>query len=67
MSTLKLVPNLTSTPEPMVLKSWTVQDYHRMGELGVLAAGERTELIAWTNFTHGCERDSPRYRPATFG
>jgi Uma2 family endonuclease len=46
MSTLKLVPSLTSTPEPMALKPWTVQDYHRMGELGVLAAGERTELIA---------------------
>lgn len=30
----------------MALKPWTVQDYHRMGELGVLAAGERTELIA---------------------
>jgi hypothetical protein len=46
MNTLKLVPNLTSAPEPMTLKPWTVQDYHRMGELGVLAAGERTELIA---------------------
>jgi Uma2 family endonuclease len=28
------------------LKSWTVQEYHRMAELGILAANERTELIA---------------------
>jgi Uma2 family endonuclease len=28
------------------LKSWTVQDYHRMSELGILDPNERTELIA---------------------
>jgi Uma2 family endonuclease len=27
------------------LKSWTVQDYHRMSELGILDPNERTELI----------------------
>jgi Uma2 family endonuclease len=27
------------------LKSWTVQDYHRMSELGILDPTERTELI----------------------
>jgi Uma2 family endonuclease len=28
------------------LKYWTVHDYHRMSELGILDANERTELIA---------------------
>jgi Uma2 family endonuclease len=28
------------------LKSWTVQEYHRMTELGILNPNERTELIA---------------------
>jgi Uma2 family endonuclease len=28
------------------LKFWTVQEYHRMAELGILDANERTELIA---------------------
>jgi Uma2 family endonuclease len=27
------------------LKSWTVQDYHRMSEMGILDPNERTELI----------------------
>jgi Uma2 family endonuclease len=30
----------------MQLKSWTVQEYYRMSELGILDAAERTELIA---------------------
>lgn len=32
--------------EPTALKRWTVQDYHRMSELGILDPNERTELIA---------------------
>jgi Uma2 family endonuclease len=46
MTTLNKPPNLTFTPEPMALKRWTVEDYHRMGELGMIHADERTELIA---------------------
>jgi Uma2 family endonuclease len=36
----------TFTLEPTTLKRWTVQDYHRMSELGILDPNERTELIA---------------------
>jgi len=36
----------TLTLEPTSLKHWTVQDYHRMSELGILDEDERTELIA---------------------
>ncbi|HEY9648953.1 MAG TPA: Uma2 family endonuclease, partial [Chroococcidiopsis sp.] len=32
--------------ESTLLKRWTVADYHRMSELGILDANERTELIA---------------------
>jgi Uma2 family endonuclease len=46
MTTLNKPPNLTFTPEPTALKRWTVEDYHRMGELGMIHADERTELIA---------------------
>jgi Uma2 family endonuclease len=45
MTTLKPIPNLSSTVEPMAVKSWTVSDYHRMSEMGILAPDERTELI----------------------
>ncbi len=31
--------------EPAKLKRWTVETYHRMSELGILASHERTELI----------------------
>jgi Uma2 family endonuclease len=52
----KTMPVLT-TADPMLpvaiepfltnnLKSWTVKDYHRMSELGILDATERTELLA---------------------
>jgi Uma2 family endonuclease len=34
------------TLEPNFLKRWTVEDYHRMSELGILDSNERTELIA---------------------
>jgi Uma2 family endonuclease len=33
-------------PTTMQLKSWTVQEYYRMSELGILDPTERTELIA---------------------
>jgi Uma2 family endonuclease len=33
-------------PTIMQLKYWTVQEYYRMSELGILDANERTELIA---------------------
>ncbi|MEE3718623.1 Uma2 family endonuclease [Tumidithrix elongata RA019] len=42
--TLVTIP--TFTLEPTNLKRWTVQDYHRMSELGLLNVDERTELIA---------------------
>jgi Uma2 family endonuclease len=45
MTTLKPIPNLTLTVEPTAVKYWTVQDYHRMREMGVLSPDERTELI----------------------
>lgn len=45
MATLKPIPNLTSTLEPIAVKYWTVQDYHRMSEMGILDPDERTELI----------------------
>jgi Uma2 family endonuclease len=35
-----------SALEPDRLKRWTVEEYHRMGELGIIAPTERTELIA---------------------
>jgi hypothetical protein len=46
MTTLNKPPNLTFAPEPKTLKRWTVEDYHRMGELGMIHPDERTELIA---------------------
>ncbi|WP_404788005.1 Uma2 family endonuclease [Altericista sp. CCNU0014] len=39
-------PPLALNLEPSRLKRLTVQDYHRMSELGILDSGERTELIA---------------------
>ncbi|MEA5487754.1 MULTISPECIES: Uma2 family endonuclease [Pseudanabaena] len=39
------VPQAVITLEPKNLKRWTVQDYHRISELGLLI-DERTELIA---------------------
>jgi Uma2 family endonuclease len=41
---------ITTAPEPITtldnLKSWTVQDYYRMSEMGILDPNERTELIS---------------------
>ena len=42
----KPLPNPTATLESTTLKRWSVEDYHRMSELGILDPGERTELIA---------------------
>jgi Uma2 family endonuclease len=46
MTTLNKPVNPTFTLEPNALKRWTVEDYHRMGALGMIHADERTELIA---------------------
>ncbi len=39
-------PLLVKDSASIQLKSWTVQEYHRMSELGILNPDERTELIA---------------------
>jgi Uma2 family endonuclease len=46
MTTTNALSNLPLTLEPGLLKRWTVQDYHRMGDLGLLNPGERTELLS---------------------
>jgi Uma2 family endonuclease len=46
MTTLSVLSNLSFTPSPSAVKHWTVEEYHRMGELGLFQSGERTELIA---------------------
>lgn len=46
MTFLSTPPTLTLPLEPNRLKRLTVQDYHRMSELGILDPDERTELIA---------------------
>jgi Uma2 family endonuclease len=46
MSTLDVQqPKILADLEPSCLKCWTVQEYHRMAELGLLDQAERTELI----------------------
>jgi Uma2 family endonuclease len=46
MTLSNTLPNPTFTQEPTLLKRWTVQDYHRLSELGILDPNEPTELIA---------------------
>ncbi|MDY7016008.1 MAG: Uma2 family endonuclease, partial [Cyanobacteriota bacterium] len=46
MTPQNTLPSFTVTPELTSLKRWTVQDYHRMSELGILDPNERTELIS---------------------
>jgi Uma2 family endonuclease len=52
MTTSKTLTNLDDSPSqvviesPVNLKYWTVQDYHRMSDLGILDPSQRTELIA---------------------
>ncbi len=46
MTAFNALSNVPLTLEPALLKRWTVQDYHRMGELGLLNPGERTELLS---------------------
>jgi Uma2 family endonuclease len=46
MTSSNTLPISTFMLEPTSLKRWTVQDYHRMSELGILDPNERTELIA---------------------
>jgi Uma2 family endonuclease len=50
-TTTTIIPAATSeknldSSSCLRLKSWTVQEYHRMAELGILNHDERTELIA---------------------
>ena len=42
---VKPISTLTLAVEPTASKHWTVQDYHRMSEMGILAPDERTELM----------------------
>ena len=46
MTAFNALSNSPLALEPGLLKRWTVQDYHRMGELGLLNSGERTELLS---------------------
>jgi Uma2 family endonuclease len=46
METLAQSPTLIFTPEPAVLKYWTVNEYRQMSDVGILNADTRTELIA---------------------
>lgn len=46
MTSLNTLPTAAFRLEPTSLKRWTVQDYRRMSELGILDPNERTELIA---------------------
>jgi Uma2 family endonuclease len=46
MTSLSVLSNLSFTPSPSAVKHWTVEEYHRMAELGLFQSGERTELIA---------------------
>jgi Uma2 family endonuclease len=46
MTLSNTLPNPTFTQEQTLLKRWTVQDYHRLSELGILDPKEPTELIA---------------------
>jgi len=46
MSPAIVLPDFPMSLESTSLKRWTVKDYHRMGELGILDSNERTELIA---------------------
>jgi Uma2 family endonuclease len=45
MKTLNPIPNMALTIEPTAVKSWTVLDYHRTSEMGILGSDERTELM----------------------
>lgn len=45
MKAMNSVPNLTLTVELTAAKYWTVADYHRMNEMGILAPDEQTELM----------------------
>ena len=52
MAISKTLTNLDDSLSPLVIESptnlkyWTVQEYHRMSDLGILDPSQRTELIA---------------------
>jgi hypothetical protein len=46
MTAANVLSNSPLTLEPTLLKRWTVQDYHRMSEVGILPPCERTELLS---------------------
>lgn len=46
MTSPDTLPTAAFGLEPASFKRWTVQNYHRMSELGILDPNERTELIA---------------------
>jgi Uma2 family endonuclease len=46
MTTLTTLSAVTLPLDVSVLKRWTVQDYYRMSESGILDPSERTELLA---------------------
>lgn len=46
MTASNTLSNSPLTLQPTLLKRWTVQDYHRLSEVGILSPGERTELLS---------------------
>lgn len=46
MPAANTLSNSPFTLEPTLLKRWTVRDYHRMSEVGILPPSERTELLS---------------------
>jgi Uma2 family endonuclease len=46
MTAANTLSNSPLTLETTLLKRWTVQDYHRMSEMGILPPDERTELLS---------------------
>jgi Uma2 family endonuclease len=45
MTTLPTIPTSIVSLSSVNLKSWTVEDYYRLSELGILDGDDRTELI----------------------
>ena len=45
MTASNILSNLLLPLEPTLLKWWTLQNYYRISEVGILPPGERTELL----------------------